>query len=67
MAEDDDNKVADRMRKVLGPLDPLNRIRLAGLTFAAVGVGAGFDDEQLLAIIRRHLALMRDAKRESSN
>jgi len=67
MSEDDDNKIADRMRKILGPLDPFDRIRHAGLTFAVVGVQAGFDDEILLAAIRGNLALIRAVKRESHN
>jgi len=67
MSEDDEHEIADRLHEILGPLDPIDRVRLASLTFAAVGVGAGLDDERLLAATRRHLALVREVKRTSRN
>jgi len=67
MSDDEDKEIALRMHEILEPLDPFDRIRLSGLTFALVGTAADLDDERLLAMIRHHLALIRKWQRTSDN
>jgi hypothetical protein len=66
MTEAEEQEIVDRIGELL-PDNPQEKLRVAGMLFAVVGVSAGFSDVQLFAQIIEYLVMMRAARKEASN